>query len=235
MRAYYFDDLPGDQSLPHDSGIPVSNAALASIGVLLWHVPIPISVANDFAQVDTIALDREYKTIDVMAVTKEALGDLYEAQLKVFYSEYVVSLGPHGSLVLNITFSRHMHEDEEIRYVLEGGGFFDVHGKHCYHCHHLTSYPIIVWIENATNKWIRFVVNAGDLVLLPAGIYHRFTLDDRQMIKARMFFKARSYSNIASLVSCTHISFIQSSRTGSSGCLTTEAKPRTTTPTGWTI
>ncbi|KAF8550320.1 Acireductone dioxygenase [Imleria badia] len=153
MQAYYFDDVPGDQRLPHDSGIPVSNAALASIGVILWHVPIAISTASNYSQVDTIAREREYKTIDVMAVTKEALGDLYEKNLKIFYSE-------------------HMHEDEEIRYILEGGGFFDVH-------------------ENATNKWIRFVVNAGDLVLLPAGIYHRFTLDERNVIKARMFFKDR--------------------------------------------
>ena len=91
MRAYYFDDLPGDQGLPHDSGVPVSNAALASIGVLLWHVPIPISVASDFVQVDTIALERDYKTIDVMAVTKESLGELYEEKLKIFYSESVFS------------------------------------------------------------------------------------------------------------------------------------------------
>ena len=111
--------------------MPVSNAALTSIGVLLWHVPIPISVASDFVQVDTIALERDYKTIDVMAVTKESLGELYEEKLKIFYSESV-SLGQHGSPVLNITLYRHMHEDEEIRYVLEGGGFFDVHGKPVY-------------------------------------------------------------------------------------------------------
>ncbi|KAI9459370.1 Acireductone dioxygenase [Boletus coccyginus] len=153
MRAYYFDGLPGDQTLPHDSGIPTSNATLAALGVILWHVPTPLSVANGYTAVDTIARDREYETIETMTVTKESLGDRYEEQLKIFYSE-------------------HMHEDEEIRYIVEGGGFFDVH-------------------EQATNRWIRFVVNAGDLVLLPAGIYHRFTLDERNLIKARMFFKDR--------------------------------------------
>ena len=136
MRAYYFDDLPGDRSLPHESGVPVSNAALASIGVLFWNVPVPISVASDFVQVDTIARERDYKTIDVMTVTKEALGDLYEEKLKIFYSESV-SLDLHGSSVLNVTFYRHMHEDEEIRYVLEGGGFFDVHGRPVCHCQFL--------------------------------------------------------------------------------------------------
>ena len=116
--------------------MPVSNAALTSIGVLLWHVPIPISVASDFVQVDTIAHERGYQTIDVMAVTKESLGDLYEEKLKIFYSEGV-SLGQHGSPVLNITFHRHMHKDEEIRYVLEGGGFFDVHDRRVCHCQFL--------------------------------------------------------------------------------------------------
>lgn len=85
MHAYYFDDLTGDQSLPHDSGIPVNNATLAAIGVLLWHVPISISIASNYAQVD--ARERDYKTIDVMTVTKDALGDQYEEKLKIFYSE----------------------------------------------------------------------------------------------------------------------------------------------------
>ncbi|KAI9459371.1 Acireductone dioxygenase [Boletus coccyginus] len=168
MRAYYFDGLPGDQTLPHDSGAPASNAALAAIGVLLWHVPIPIAETSNYKAVDIIARNREYKTIETMTVTKESLGDRYEEQLKVFYSE-------------------HMHEDEEIRYILEGGGFFDVH-------------------EQATDKWIRFVVDAGDLVLLPAGIYHRFTLDERNMIKARMFFKARLHNTTHSVHS--HIIYL---------------------------
>ena len=89
MRAYYFDDLPGDQGLPHDSGIPANNAVLANIGVLLWHVPIPISTESGYAEVDTIARERDYKIIETMAVTKEALGDCYEQQLKIFYSECI--------------------------------------------------------------------------------------------------------------------------------------------------
>lgn len=34
MRSYIYDDLPGDQRLPHDSGILVGESELKALGVL---------------------------------------------------------------------------------------------------------------------------------------------------------------------------------------------------------
>lgn len=85
MRAFYFDNIPGDQRLLHDSGNPVSDEILKSAGVLHWHIP-----TSQQYQIDAVAEKRNYKNRDTITITKQSLGDLYEAKLKNFYEEYAL-------------------------------------------------------------------------------------------------------------------------------------------------
>ena len=85
--------------------------------------------------------------------------------------------------------ARHMHEDEEIRYILEGSGYFDVRGRHF----SLVSFPVqgtlTILPEHATESWIRCHIGPGDLLMVPAGIYHRFTLDTTGHVRTIRLFK----------------------------------------------
>lgn len=90
MRAYYFDNLPGDQRLPHDSERSVDIAELRKIQLLHWTVPLDLETPGGWeAEIDRIAEQQGYKNRDTINITKEGLGDLYEAKLKMFFEECV--------------------------------------------------------------------------------------------------------------------------------------------------
>ncbi|KAH0562991.1 1,2-dihydroxy-3-keto-5-methylthiopentene dioxygenase [Trichoglossum hirsutum] len=131
MKAYFYDNEPGDQRQDHDSGRPADAGYLSKLGVLYHHCP-------SLSQVDALAAKRSYRNRDEIVVSPERMGDAYEEKVKMFFNE-------------------HLHEDEEIRYILDGEGFFDV--------------------RDESDEWVRIRVEKDDLIILPAGIYHRFTTD----------------------------------------------------------
>ncbi|CAG7935491.1 unnamed protein product [Penicillium olsonii] len=143
MKAYWYDNVQGDQREPHDSGRVVSEDKLASLGVLYVH-------CSNIEAVDSIAADRGYRNRDQVCVSPATMGDTYEDKVGSFFTE-------------------HLHEDEEIRYILDGEGYFDVRGQE--------------------DEWIRIALVKDDMIILPAGIYHRFTTNERNYIKAMRLFQ----------------------------------------------
>jgi 1,2-dihydroxy-3-keto-5-methylthiopentene dioxygenase len=70
--------------------------------------------------------------------------------------------------------AEHTHDDDEVRFVLSGAGVFDIRG--------------------ADERWIRIVVEAGDLIVVPAGVHHRFELTaDKAMHCVRLFKDAAGW------------------------------------------
>ncbi|KAL7627129.1 1,2-dihydroxy-3-keto-5-methylthiopentene dioxygenase [Parahypoxylon ruwenzoriense] len=143
MRAYWYDNAPGDQRLPHDSGKDVDAKDLERLGVLYYRYA-------EVSAVDSLARDRGYKNRDEITVSPEKMGAVYEDKVKMFFHE-------------------HLHEDEEIRYIRDGQGYFDVRSK--------------------GDEWVRIQLEKDDLIILPPGIYHRFTTDESNYIQAMRLFK----------------------------------------------
>lgn len=133
VKLYYYQENDEPMTALHDSGEAVSVEEIEKLGVFYRQYDSP-------AAVDQLAVDRNYKNRDYITLDAKTFpGGETELDKK-----------------LDIFFKEHLHEDEEIRYILDGSGYFDFRGK--------------------DERWIRAFVVKNDLLILPAGIYHRFTL-----------------------------------------------------------
>lgn len=72
--------------------------------------------------------------------------------------EIKVSQTAKDDSFLDRWFQEHYAEDEQLRVVMDGSYYLDVRTKQ--------------------DQWIRVHLKAGDLIILPAGMYHRATLDE---------------------------------------------------------
>lgn len=79
-----------------------------------------------------------------------------------------VTVNENTSDELLAKFSKeHLHEDDEVRYVLAGHSIFDVRGSQ--------------------DQWIRIEVCEKDFITVPAHLYHRFFVPSKSAKALRLF------------------------------------------------
>lgn len=152
VRAWLMVDVNptnNDVRLEHqlDPPKPFSLDKLLQLGVEYFKLdPVNFEAEGKLAD---LRKERSFSYQDHICISKESLGDQFEPKTKMFFEE-------------------HLHCDDEIRFFLEGGGYFDV--------------------RDDTDNWVRIECRPGDLLILPAGIYHRFTLDTNDYAKVHRYF-----------------------------------------------
>ncbi|MCJ1237800.1 1,2-dihydroxy-3-keto-5-methylthiopentene dioxygenase [Varicellaria rhodocarpa] len=151
MKIYQHYDQPSDAPPLYSNQklLPSYISILGALGVL--HYYLPLASPSSASALEVLSTSRRYTNRDEITLSPASLGDDYETQTKAFFEE-------------------HMHEDEEIRYILKGAGYFDVR-------------------EKGDERWMRIWAEEGDLLVLPAGIYHRFSVDGSKFVKAMRLFQ----------------------------------------------
>ena len=154
------DEITDSRAENRNKNAPaVEPETLEELGVLSFLIPVeqkyenalPWEPKTDKQKTDRLAHFRQQMGMnyaDVITINKDKLPG-YEDKIKMFFEE-------------------HLHDDDEVRYILDGSGFFDVRSK--------------------GDKWIRIHCKAGHLITLPKGIYHRFTPDANDFAQAMRLF-----------------------------------------------
>ncbi|RLM74644.1 hypothetical protein C2845_PM15G04320 [Panicum miliaceum] len=179
VQAWYMDDTTEeeDQRLPHrrQPDVPVPLAKLLgyadkSFGVHTrksdMHVPL-----KDLGIV-AMRLDADNHENDENLTMIRGLRGYLHMDIVTLTPEKM----PNYEAMIKRFFEEHLHAHEEVCYCLEGSGYFDV--------------------RDEEDRWVRVSVRKGGLIVVPAGIYHRFTLNTNNYIKVRALLShARSPSS----------------------------------------
>lgn len=132
-----------------DDQSPISSATLAEEGVL--NETLPLDPAGYQPRMDELKAEHGYIEQDTVALRPETPN--LEAICQKFDDE-------------------HLHDEDEVRFVLEGEGVFDIRSR--------------------DDRWMRVVVEAGDLIVVPAKRWHRFELTEAKTIHCVRLFQDQS-------------------------------------------
>lgn len=92
-----------------------------------------------------------------------------------YIEEDIVELGPATPNLDGICakfIDEHHHDEDEVRFVLDGAGIFDIRSK--------------------SDEWMRVIVEKGDLIVVPKDRHHRFMLTEEKAIRCVRLFKDKS-------------------------------------------
>jgi 1,2-dihydroxy-3-keto-5-methylthiopentene dioxygenase len=127
----------------------ISAETLTNNGI--YHERIETDPASYRKPVDRVKADRGYVEEDIIELRADT------PNLDAICAKFV---------------DEHFHDDDEVRFVLEGEGLFD--------------------IRSNDDHWMRVRVEQGDLIVVPRGRHHRFLLTDSRAIRCVRLFKDRS-------------------------------------------
>jgi 1,2-dihydroxy-3-keto-5-methylthiopentene dioxygenase len=116
---------------------------LREAGVLQWRLP----VSGSEAEIAQIRRDRGYVEQDEVSLSPDT---------------------PNLDAICAKFDREHYHTLDEVRFVVEGEGVFDV--------------------RDGADRWVRIEVDAGDLIIIPANRYHRFYLTAKKNIRCVRLF-----------------------------------------------
>lgn len=123
----------------------------------------------------------ELATQGVYYARLETRPEQFQAPLDVlkrergYIEQDVVTLAPTtpGLDTLCAKFiDEHLHDEDEVRFVLAGEGIFD--------------------IRSTGDEWMRVLVQPGDLIVVPKARHHRFMLTDTKTIECVRLFQDKS-------------------------------------------
>jgi 1,2-dihydroxy-3-keto-5-methylthiopentene dioxygenase len=128
-----------------EPALSISPEALSAFGVLSWRVPA--DDAQRTATIDAIKRERGYVDEDFVALNADT---------------------PNLDAICAKFDAEHYHTEDEVRFVVEGDGIFDV--------------------RDESDHWIRIEVAEGDIIVIPARAHHRFYLTERKNIRCMRLF-----------------------------------------------
>ena len=126
---------------------------------------------GDIAADELIAQGIHYEELPLADEAYQPSLDVLKNQ-RGYIEQDVVALSPETpnlDAICKKFEDEHHHDDDEVRFVLEGEGIFD--------------------IRSNDDRWMRVVVERGDLIVVPKDRHHRFLLTDKKAIRCVRLFK----------------------------------------------